>query len=249
MKLLPIIIKIPILKRLIPSIIRSFLILIKYEIFQIRFKNIVLELNIRDPQDREILFTQEYEKKQFIYLEEIIEAYNINIFLDIGANSGIYSLIFSKKFKQLNVYAIEPIKKTYNKLLRNINTNNLVDKITTFNFGLSNKRASLNVDTKIKFGYRQSAGYHVSEKGSETAEFIKGDSIIKYKNKNILIKIDTEGHEKFVLIGLENLILSNNIILQIEIWEKNFNKVDEVLNNYNLTFMKRIGNDYYYKKI
>ena len=77
--------------------------------------------------------------------------------------------------------------------------------------------------TNIKFGYRQSAGYSVSESGDEKAQFKIADEVLSYKNKNILIKIDTEGHERNVIIGMKQLMKNNNIFLQVEIWTKNFN--------------------------
>ena len=74
------------------------------------------------------------------------------------------------------------------------------------------------------------------------------DDLLNYKNKNILIKIDTEGHEKFVLEGMQKLIKNNNIFLQIEIWSKNFKTVQETLNQLDFIFLKRIENDYYFFK-
>lgn len=247
MKIIPFIIKFPIFKRIIPSLLRKAFIVLKNEIFKIKFKGINLEINIRDPLDREIFFTQEYEKKQFEELEKIINLNNVKIFMDIGANSGIYSLILSNKFSNLNIYAIEPVQKTYQKLLRNIKSNKLENKILSYNCGLSNKDEILKMKTNIKFGYNQSAGYHVSKNGTENAKFIMGDKLIKYKNMNILIKIDTEGHEKFVLEGMSNLIKNNKIFLQIEIWEKNFVAVNKLLKEFNFIYVKKINNDYYFK--
>ena len=58
-------IKFPLLKRLIPSLLRKLFIFFKKEQLKINFKNIILDINIRDSVDREIYFTQQYEKNQF----------------------------------------------------------------------------------------------------------------------------------------------------------------------------------------
>ena len=247
MRLFSLLIKFSIFKRLLPSLLRSFLILIKKEKFRISFKDLILDINIKDPHDRKIFFTNQYEEKQFQEVFNIIKKQNIEIFLDIGANSGIYSLIIAKKSK-LIIDAFEPIRTTYNKLLRNIDNNKLNKKINTYNFGLSNKRATLRMETNIKFGYKQSAGYHVSEDGQEIAEFVMADEILNYKNNTIFIKIDTEGHEQYVLQGATELIKNNNIFLQIEIWDKNLNEVNKNLKKMNLIFLKKINNDYFFKK-
>ena len=248
MKKITYLLKVPILKRLLPSLIRNIFILIKKENFSTRFKELILEINIRDPLDREIYLTKEYEEKQFNYLFKLIKNNQINIFLDVGANSGIYSLILSNKFDRLIIEAFEPIKITYEKFIRNAKKNKLKEKIIFHNFGLSNTNNYLKMKTNIKFGYRQSAGYSVSESGDEKAQFKIADEVLSYKNKNILIKIDTEGHEYNVIIGMKQLMKNNNIFLQVEIWTKNFNIIKELLDNNGFIFIKRIKDDYYFYK-
>ena len=49
------------------------------------------------------------------------------------------------------------------------------------------------------------------------------------KRDNLAIKIDVEGHELNVLKGFQNLLKSNKCIIQIEIFEKNFNLVNSYL--------------------
>ena len=132
--------------------------------------------------------------------------------------------------------------------MRNIEKNNLSSKIKTYNLGLSNQTGIFKMQTNVNLGYHQSAGYFVSDNGDKEAIFNKADNILHYKNKNIFIKIDTEGHEKFVLEGMFNLIQNNNIFLQVEIFNKNYKEVEEFLNNNNFIFQKKIQNDYYFIK-
>tara|TARA_B100000959_G_scaffold186382_1_gene194885 strand:- start:109 stop:471 length:363 start_codon:yes stop_codon:yes gene_type:complete len=94
MKLISLLIKFPVLKRFLPSLLRNIFIFFGKEQFKINFKKLILEINIRDPYDREIYFTQKYDENQFNELINIIEKNHIEIFLDVGANSGVYSLLF-----------------------------------------------------------------------------------------------------------------------------------------------------------
>ena len=246
MKLISFLIKYPLLKRFLPSLLRKYFIFFKIEQFKIKFKKLILEINIRDPLDREIYFTQKYEEEQINELINLINKEHIEIFLDVGANSGIYSLLLSNKFHNLIIEAFEPIKSTYHKFLRNIENNKLTSRIKVHNLGLSNKKCSLKMQTNFKFGYKQSAGYFVSEIGDEIAKFNLADDLLDYKNKNILIKIDTEGHEKYVLNGMKKLIKNNNIFLQLEIWEKNLKVVQKILSSLDFIYFKKIENDYFF---
>ena len=248
MQIISFLIKFPLLKRLLPSLLRNIFIFLKKEDLNIKFKNIFLETNIRDPHDRKIFFTQKYEEGQINELINLIKKNKIEVFLDVGANSGIYSLLLSNKFDSLIIEAFEPIKATYKKLLRNIENNKLTEKIKSHNFGFSNKNSALRMKTNIKFGYKQSAGYFVAENGDEIAEFKVADDFFNYKNKCILIKIDTEGHEKFILEGMKKTIKNNTIFLQVEIWEKNFESVMFTLNSFDFIFLKKIEDDYFFHK-
>ena len=73
-------------------------------------------------------------------------------FIDIGANIGWHSLIIAKNFKQVKVYAFEPIKKTYEFLRQNIKLNT-IKNIKTFNFGFFNKNKKISFYT-----YKEGSG-------------------------------------------------------------------------------------------
>ena len=111
---------------------------------------------------------------------------------------------------------------------------------------------------KIRDGYIQSSGYGVVKKEDnlknlhiEKNIFKIGDKTIKLKNKKICIKIDAEGHEHEVLQGLKNLLNYNEIFLQVEVFEKNFNKINKYLKSQKFKCINAISNDgktdYYYK--
>ena len=65
------------------------------------------------------------------------------------------------------------------------------------------------------------------------------------------MKVDAEGHEKEVLEGMENNLDNNKILLQIEIFEKNFeniNKILKVKNFKKINILKSDGKkDYFFK--
>ena len=97
----------------------------------------------------------------------------------------------------------------------------------------------MKMQTLIKHGYTQTGGSGVTD-GNKTktnnieifeAEFKIGDDILKYNDKSLAIKIDVEGHEIYVLKGIEKLLKSNKCILQIELFNKNFHLVNSYLNN------------------
>ena len=247
--------KIPIVKRVYPSLIKMF-----YKNKKIKFKffGLNLEGNFSEPMDKEMFLFNNYENLQIEFLINNIKKYNLKYFIDIGANSGIYSLVVGKQFHKIKIKSFEPVKKTIIKFKKNLRLNKKLKNIKLYKFGLSNKNSKLLMKAKIRDGYIQSSGYGVVKKEDnlknlhiENNIFKIGDSIIKLKNRDISIKIDAEGHEHEVLQGLKKLLNYNRIFLQIEIFDKNFYKVNKFLKKKKFKFLNSIHNDgktdYYYK--
>jgi len=228
-------VRLPIFKRLIPSFLIRFLKITKKNRGFFKVKDIEMYLDFLDPIDRQIILNQNYEVEELNIFENLIKKNSSNYLLDIGANCGYYTFFFFFFNPKLKVLAYEPNNEAHFKFLETLKKNEILkESIKLFNYGLSNTNSELNLYSKVKFGYAQTGGASVEadENGkSQIAKFKIGDDVLNLKNENIAIKIDVEGHELKTLQGIYNLIRQNNIILQIEIFEQNLQKVTHYLNN------------------
>ena len=147
-----------------------------------------------------------------------------DIFIDIGANIGYYSLICSKACKI--VHSFEPIKENYDILKDNIKLNN-IENIIINNTAISNENKIL-----MNFTYGTSK---ICQDGNINVCGINLDNYIKEKNisKIKLIKIDVEGYEISVLETMK-IILQNNIVdyIMCEVVSTTYNKIIEIFKNY-----------------
>ena len=236
---------IPIFKRLYPSIVRRYLMLIGKFKIDIMINKFIFEIDIRESIERKTYFLKEYERKRMNQLHQYSKRNNSEIFLDIGANIGFYSILFSNKLKQ--IYSFEPNKRNFLVLTKNIERNKLKN-IKIFNFGLGEKKDVLKGHSNTKGELFQTSGFAKSKNNNTGEEVLikKGDDVLKFKNKNITLKIDVEGFELFVLKGLEKTLSSNHCILQIEIWEKNNYKVHKFLRSLNYEILCSIDGDTYF---
>tara|TARA_B100000945_G_C20296426_1_gene555886 strand:+ start:172 stop:954 length:783 start_codon:yes stop_codon:yes gene_type:complete len=250
--------KVPILKRFYPYLFKKIFKFFKGNKINYNYFGVNFEGNIEEPMDKEILLFEGYENFQINFLLKNINDLKFDYFIDVGANSGLYSLIVAKRFKHISVKSFEPISESVNKLKKNITLNTDIKNIEVFNFGLSNKNSKLLMKALKKRDYIQKGGYGVVNKSddltnlhTEYAEFKLGDEVLNLTDKNIIIKIDTEGHEKNVLEGLKNIFINNKIFLQIEIFDKNYSTINQLIESYNLKKIKYISSDnkidYYYK--
>jgi FkbM family methyltransferase len=248
-------ITLPILKRIIPSIgIRLLKILKKNRGF-FNIDGFKMYLDFLDPIDRTIIFNKTYEVEEINILTKLINNHSTTKFIDIGANCGFYSFYFAKQ--NLEVLSFEPNSEALLKMRNTITKNqNLKDRIKIFPFGISNINSKMQMRSMVKHGYIQTGGssittdkvYQNNNYKVYEAEFKVGDEVLNFEGDNLAIKIDVEGHELNVLKGINNLLKSNKCIIQIEIFEKNFNAVNSYLldRKFNLIDQFKQRSNYFY---
>jgi len=124
------------------------------------------------------------------------------IIFDIGANVGVYSVLFSIRYPESEIYAFEPVPETYQNLLKNIELNGC-QNIHAFNFGFWDKETELEMgipsDRKSNNTGLYSI-YHNKEQVVVKAKFVNLDQWCFDNNKcPDMIKIDAEGAEYTIL--------------------------------------------------
>jgi len=161
---------------------------------------------------------------------------NIDIFLDVGAHHGESIIFFLKIFKIKNIISFEPspinfkiLKKKYQFLKKKFQNSRIIIE----NLGLSNsigenflkqfKESSSSTLAKINnnssyYRNKNKILYSKNDKNFFKKIKVKITTLQKYlkikKIQNIdFLKIDTEGHEFQVILGLENYISKVNIIM------------------------------------
>jgi FkbM family methyltransferase len=145
--------------------------------------------------------------------------YSIQNIIDIGANFGYHSLLFSKETKG-NVYSFEPQIQNFKLLENNINLNK-ISNIIPYNFACGDEECDVKMPVITN-------DFNNINMGDITPNFLisKAFSCTKsiiIDNMNFsqidLIKIDVQGWEKKVLLGSLSLIKKNKPILIVEFEE------------------------------
>ena len=167
-------------------------------------------------------------KRPFVNLVEICASKynkdNITV-IDVGANIGQTSIIFASLEKVNKVLAYEPFPDSLKYLRKNVQSNHY-EKIDVLPYGLfsESKKISMGFPKRIsmlKYFDRYELGmktvYHSRSSSEIMCDFKKGDECGELMNANPdIIKIDVEGSEIDVLIGLSNIIREFMPFLLIE---------------------------------
>lgn len=134
------------------------------------------------------------------------------VFLDIGANFGLYSIVIGSKFynKNINIYAFEPFKDSYDLCKHNIELNSLQDKVKILNYGLYNESKKINLNIHSDNPGSSSIVNSFKEfnaKDSIQVEILDNTGLITQSEEEqvLFMKLDIEGAEKYALEGVSIL--------------------------------------------
>ena len=239
MAIINFLIKFPVLKRLIPSLYKKYIFFFNKYKKKIIINDVIYDLDLRHLIDRRFFFHNGYEDELFNPLNDIVNKYKIDFFLDIGSCWGVYSLRLAGIHKNLRILAFDPIKTNIERLNISIEKNNF-ENIECFHTAIGSKKDKVTLGATEKY----SPNYEINETNSvinETSELNSLDFLLEIKDKSLILKIDTEGYEFEVLKGAINLLNNNKCFCQIEIKNNNKEKVFSFLNdlNYNLVSINR----------
>lgn len=177
-----------------------------------------------DDIGREIAIFGNYEELEISTIEYLIDAGVISInknsiFMDIGANIGIYTCRLNGKFP--SIYAFEPHPITSDLLKFNLKSNN-IDNAKLYRYALSDESKDLLLVDELK----QNRGASSIKEGNQTKNNQKSYSIKAKKGDDILtsqeidkvafIKIDVEGHEISAIKGCQDIILKSKPVIAFE---------------------------------
>lgn len=234
-------IKLPIFKRLIPSIFKRYIFFTGNYFKSKNISGVTYYLDTRYLIDRNFYLRENYEDYLYSIANKLIILNKVNFFLDIGSCWGIYSLRLSS-LKKLRILSFDPILDNIKRLKKMIKINNLRN-IQTFNTALGSKKGKVKFYGLEKFTPNYSL-YDKKYKNFTISKIDKLDNLIKINKKVLYLKVDIERHEYHFLLGAKNILKKNNIILQIEIHEKNKKKVLNYLKLKKFKFIHNYNADY-----
>tara|TARA_B110001450_G_scaffold218159_1_gene212485 strand:- start:420 stop:1220 length:801 start_codon:yes stop_codon:yes gene_type:complete len=206
----------------------------KLKLYKTKTGNYFLpQFALRDIIRSEIINNKIFDKKVYETAKRYIK--KDTIVLDIGANFGQLSVLFSKCKSNVEVYSFEASKYICEILDKNKTINSA--NIRSFNNIVGNETKQDQFIKKINLSKFYTYGSNMIEKIDsnphnmlevEKINSIKIDDI-SFDKKISLIKIDVQGYDLEVLKGAKKTILKNQVPVIFE-YERDFE------NNFNYTF-------------
>ncbi len=165
------------------------------------------------------------------------------VYIDIGTNIGGHALFAAKVVGEKGlVYAFEPILHLYNQALESININELKN-VKLYNFGLGDKEYTSQIYINSRNEGNSSLVFTTQSDKEETVSVKVSDSILKEIERPIdFVKIDVEGFEYNVLLGMKDTFISNkpkNVLIEFSPFF--YNEVDKNISKNILDLMESYG--------
>lgn len=171
-------------------------------------------------------------------------------FLDFGSYFGIYTVRASQVDYIDEQYAVEGDPRNFMQLCANIFLNNLERRVSVHNVALSDHVGHVNYRiSSTNSENRGGSGVILESDGARAADCIPADHIVALRNRNVICKLDVEGHETHVLRGMSEIIANNDVLLQIEMWDDwpvSYKETTDVVLDLGFELKHRIGPDHYF---
>lgn len=180
-----------------------------------------------------------YEKEiQGIFLQHK----KFDLFVDIGAHIGKYSIMMASLNKKGEVIAIEPDARNFSILNYNVKINHLKN-VKTLPFACSSKKGFI----RLFYDKWLTTSPSATSNQTKTHVLVKCERLdgLLPKKQIDLIKIDVEGFELEVLKGAKGVLKRTKAII-FESFENNINKVKTFLEERGFNVLNTKEKNYYY---
>ncbi len=169
-----------------------------------------------------------------------------DIFYDVGANIGVYTILAaSRTGKKGRVYAFEPHGVNFARLIDNITVNNLQQVVFPNNFALHDKEGFFPFHYKSGEAGTSNSQLAVNrdeiwdENASQISELKYATTVDRLVASGEIkaphhIKIDVDGNEFYILVGMSHLLSGTHrpLSIQVEMNDPHQNRILEFMKDH-----------------
>ena len=209
-----------------------------------KWEGVLYLLNLNDWHGKAITQWGPPESEQRHYFLEKIREHKSDVFIDIGANAGVYTAFIALKAGIGHVIAFEPDRRNYDRLRAHLFLNGLADTVETRLEAVSDRNGTV----AFRHMHDQEFFSRVDAAGDQSVPAVRLDDALPLKNRRIAIKIDIEGHELAALEGMKALLQSNDCLMQVECWKESAPSFIATMTNLGYKLIHRLGDEHYFAR-
>ncbi len=194
-----------------------------------------------------------WEAMQLEVLAGVCRQKKADLFLDIGANVGVYSVMFGTRNLVPDILAFEPDPGNYAHLLANLHVNGLTGKVKTHPVAVGSAAGEVTLMEAGAHNRGESWVVHADQPPEEapgvathTVKQIRFDDEFAIAGKTLVIKMDVEGSEFHALRGMERTLRENACYLQVELYSDRIEELKALFAGLGYRFLRTCDIDHYF---
>ena len=158
-----------------------------------------------------------FEREQIQSFKELCRRFSPDVFIDVGANCGLYSCVLLRSGLAPHAILFEPDRHALSILRTNLMINHVQDRASVHEVAVGARAARM---TLRPANAKSIAGARLDSDCSDgtPVEVVALDDTIPVRNGRIAVKVDVEDHEFEALAGMRRLLTENKAVVQIETW-------------------------------
>ncbi len=220
--------------------------------FTVKAQGLTFVVGHKDYIDYHLAREGSWEPEQLNRFARVAGKVPFDLFLDIGANAGVYSVVVAANALAKEVIAFEPDPGNYARLKANLEANKLEDEVWALQVALGDKADEVTLTESSE--YNRGESYITQPDMPEGAithrvRQVKFDDEYQIRGKHILVKMDIEGYEFHALAGMERTLRDNLCYLQVELYSERIEELKALFQRLNYRFLGTFEIDHYFTNI
>lgn len=224
--------------------------------FTTRAKGARFIVNTSDFIDRELALKGIWEGEQLEDFAAVCRTHHVDYFLDIGANAGVYSVLFATNHLGGDIIAFEPDPGNHARLMANLEANDLLATVRVMQVAVGSVAGEMTLMEAGAHNRGESWIVHPDQPPEEApgvathvVKQIRFDDEFRISGKTILVKMDVEGSEFHALAGMERTLRDNQCYLQVELYSDRFEELKALFARLGYRYLKTNYIDHYFTNI
>lgn len=173
--------------------------------------------------------------------------------LDIGAYTGLMSIIANLNNSSCSVHAFEPIARTVERLSVNLKVNRIANKVRVHPVGASSKEGTAEFMMPRSQDFLGTGNSIFKKPNVDTVDVVTARTIViddyirQFEPRRIsCIKLDVEGHEYEALLGMRKTIAKDRPQLIVETWPHEMAGIKEYFRDLDYSWKQLKGMNYFF---
>jgi len=205
-------------------------------------------VDLEDLVGREIALNR-FEWRELKIMLDACRRLTPQVFIDVGANLGLYSCVLARSGAVPRVVAFEPDRANFERLSANVRLNGLAGRVDLHEAAVGARAGEAMLVPSEASNRGMSRIGEGDAAGGYRVPVVALDDVLRHDKGPVVLKVDVEGYEIEVLTGAARMLAGSGGFAQIEgRSDRAAGVIRELMETFGWRFVERYGLDLRFEK-